>query len=76
MDTFDDRNHTRTANEFLKPGPEDIATVKTKAKAERVSINGYFLSTCINYRIYYVITPFIYNLLFSSLNLRVLVFTQ
>lgn len=33
MNTFDDRNHTRTANEFLKPGPEDIATVKTKAKA-------------------------------------------
>lgn len=51
MNTFDDRNHTRTANEFLKPGPEDIATVKTKAKAEMVSINGYFLSTCINYGI-------------------------
>lgn len=74
MDIFDDRNYIRIVNEFLKLGFEDIVMVKIKVKVERVFINGYFLSICINYGIYYVIILFIYNLLFFLLNLRVLVF--
>lgn len=74
MDIFDDRNYIRIVNEFLKLGFEDIVMVKIKVKVERVFINGYFLSICINYGIYYVIILFIYNLLFFLLNIRVLVF--
>lgn len=74
MDIFDDRNYIRIVNEFLKLGFEDIVMVKIKVKVEMVFINGYFLSICINYGIYYVIILFIYNLLFFLLNLRVLVF--
>lgn len=74
MDIFDDRNYIRIVNEFLKLGFEDIVMVKIKVKVERLFINGYFLSICINYGIYYVIILFIYNLLFFLLNLRVLVF--
>lgn len=40
MDTFDDKSHSTTVVHFLKPEPEDIATIKTKAKGERVSIKG------------------------------------
>nr|XP_034315841.1 uncharacterized protein LOC117685518 [Crassostrea gigas] len=40
MDTFDDKSHSTTVVHFLKPEPEDIATIKTKAKRERVSIKG------------------------------------
>lgn len=40
MDTFDDKSHSTTVVHFLKPEPEDIATIKTKAKDERVSIKG------------------------------------
>lgn len=40
MDTFDDKSHSTTVVHFLQPEPEDIATIKTKSKGERVSIKG------------------------------------
>lgn len=35
MDTFDDRSHTSSANQFIKPDPEDIASIKTKTKGRK-----------------------------------------
>lgn len=40
MDTFDDKSHSTTNVHFRKPEPEDLATIKTKAEGESVSIKG------------------------------------
>jgi hypothetical protein len=38
LDTYDDKTHC--PNEFIKPQPEDISTIKTKEKGQRVSVKG------------------------------------